>query len=84
MAGESPLTLGLDGSEEFHMAGISRLEPGGTLEVAANHANGRRILFSVQVRLDTLSEARCFRSGGLLPQVLDQIMSGKEKPAPSV
>jgi aconitate hydratase len=82
--GESPSTLGLDGSEAFHMAGISRLEPGGTLEVAANHSDGRRIRFSVQVRLDTLSEVRCFRSGGLLPQVLDQILCGRKKTAPSV
>ena len=84
MAGESPSTLGLDGGEEFHMTGISRLEPGGTLEVAANRSDGRRIRFSVKARLDTLSEVRCFRSGGLLPQVLDQIMSGRRKAAKSV
>ena len=76
MPNESPLTLGLDGSEAFSLTGIPLLEPGGTLAVNAAGTDGRIIRFTVMARLDTPSEVGCFRSGGLLPQALARITNG--------
>jgi aconitate hydratase len=75
-AGESAAGWKLTGTEQFSLLGVSdRLSPRGDLRVVALAADGRRVDFSVTVRIDTPEELVAFRHGGILPYVVRQLVS---------
>ena len=71
MPGENAEKLGLDGSEEYEILGISEgLYPGKILTVRAKKEDGRVIEFKVKARLDTPIEVEYYKHGGILQYVL--------------
>ena len=69
--GENAETHGLNGTEEFTISGIKSGEAK-TVKIEAD--NGKeKILFEVNVRIDTPQEVKYFKSGGILQYVLKQI-----------
>ena len=75
--GESAATLGLDGTEEFSIAGVSQLNSGeipATVAVTATRGDGTTVSFDAVVRIDTPGEADYYRNGGILPYVLRSLL----------
>ena len=71
--GATAATLGLDGSETFHIAGIADgLSPMDVITVAAVAGDGSETRFEVDVRLETDVEVEYYRNGGILQTVLRQ------------
>lgn len=71
--GESASSLGLDGTETFDIAGITALNEGSTprtVHVTATKADGTKVEFDADVRIDTPGEADYYRNGGILQYVL--------------
>ncbi|MDY5584804.1 MAG: aconitate hydratase AcnA, partial [Arcanobacterium sp.] len=74
--GETADSLGLTGTEEFEITGLSELNNGvtpQTVNVRAKKENGEVIEFAGVVRIDTPGEADYFRNGGILQYVLRQL-----------
>jgi len=69
--------LALDGSERFHLEGLARLAPGQQLELVIERADGRRDRCLLRLRIDTDSELRYYRAGGILHHVLDQLAASR-------
>ncbi|MEU5261013.1 aconitate hydratase [Amycolatopsis sp. NPDC021455] len=72
-AGESASSLGLDGTETFDIAGITKLNDGETprtVHVTATKEDGTKVEFDADVRIDTPGEADYYRNGGILQYVL--------------
>ena len=68
--GQDAISLGLDGSETYSIAGISSgLSPGARLKVIASKEGGGRT-FTVVCRIDTPNELDYYRHGGILQYVL--------------
>ena len=68
--GESADVLGLDGTEEYSVSGLSGFNGGGwprTAAVEARRQGGTRVSFDVDIRVDTATEADYIRHGGILP-----------------
>lgn len=82
-AGQSASSLGLDGTEEFSITGITTLNSGTTpktVQVAASptshSAAGKAIVtFDAVVRIDTPGEADYYRNGGILQFVLRSLVA---------
>lgn len=68
--GDTPDTLGLDGSEEFTIHLDDSLKARQDVEVTAKTASGEEISFSVKCRIDTPVEVDYYRNGGILHTVL--------------
>ncbi|MTD56789.1 aconitate hydratase [Amycolatopsis pithecellobii] len=71
--GESASSLGLDGTETFDIAGITKLNNGETprtVHVTATKDDGAKVEFDAVVRIDTPGEADYYRNGGILQYVL--------------
>ncbi|MEV4050540.1 aconitate hydratase [Amycolatopsis sp. NPDC049688] len=71
--GESASSLGLDGTETFDISGITALNEGSTprtVHVTATKADGTKVEFDADVRIDTPGEADYYRNGGILQYVL--------------
>ncbi|GAB2782361.1 aconitate hydratase AcnA [Amycolatopsis magusensis] len=71
--GESASSLGLDGTETFDIAGITKLNDGETprtVKVTATKQDGTKVEFDAVVRIDTPGEADYYRNGGILQYVL--------------
>ncbi|GAB2970552.1 aconitate hydratase AcnA [Amycolatopsis acidiphila] len=71
--GESASSLGLDGTETFDIAGITKLNNGETprtVHVTATKEDGSKAEFDAVVRIDTPGEADYYRNGGILQYVL--------------
>ncbi|HYF63323.1 MAG TPA: aconitate hydratase AcnA [Herpetosiphonaceae bacterium] len=75
MAGESWGALGLDGSEIYTMSALDSLAPGHILMVTAVAASGTRTEFFARARLDSEHELRCYRHGGILPQLMRDLLA---------
>ncbi|WP_280527836.1 aconitate hydratase AcnA [Actinomyces trachealis] len=72
-SGESAASLGLDGTETFHVSGLTALNDGvtpSTLKVHAAKVDGTVVEFDAVLRIDTPGEADYFRNGGILQYVL--------------
>lgn len=76
-AGHSAASLGLDGTEEFTITGVTELNNGvtpKTVHVSAAKPGGapgeKPVEFDAIVRIDTPGEAEYYRNGGILPYVL--------------
>ncbi len=80
MPGENAEKLGLDGSEEYDIIGISEgLTPNKKLLVRARKEDGKVIEFNVIVRLDTPVEIEYYKHGGILQYVLRKIIRENRK-----
>jgi aconitate hydratase len=73
--GESPSTLGIDGTEVFEIDVDDRLEPRTEVTVRATKADGAVIEFQTTARVDTPIEVEYLRHGGILHYVLRQMAS---------
>jgi aconitate hydratase len=72
--GKSASAYGLTGRERFSITGISRgLRPRAKAQVQAERDDGRKVMFDVDMRLDTPIEVEYYRHGGILPYVLRQL-----------
>ncbi len=75
MDGDTPESLGLDGTEVFDIVGLGD----GTakhVDVTAVKSDGSQVEFKARVRLDTPKEVEYYRHGGILHYVLRQMAGG--------
>ncbi|MFA5573693.1 MAG: aconitate hydratase AcnA [Brumimicrobium sp.] len=71
MEGETPKTLGLDGTETFFISGLAEnLTPHKILDVKAVHPEGKEINFKVLTRIDAPIEVEYYKNEGILQYVL--------------
>jgi aconitate hydratase len=69
--GQSYTSLGLDGTEEYSIEGISAgLKPRQILQVTATKKDGSKVTFEVFSRLDSKIEIEYYKHGGILQYVL--------------
>jgi len=74
-AGESAKALGLTGLEVFEIAGATKIKsPGQRLTVCTVHPDGRETRFEVLSRIDTPIEVEYYRNGGILHNVIYQLL----------
>jgi len=74
--GTTAQSLGLDGSEIFSITGLSdAIKPGQeeTLEIESKNQEKRSV--PIKLRIDTPIEIDYYRHGGILPFVLQQLLS---------
>lgn len=74
--GQSALSLGLDGSETFDVTGIGsgEVKPRQDVTLTIIRENGDKIDISLVLRIDTPIEIEYYKSGGILPYVLRQLV----------
>ncbi len=72
--GDTPASLGLDGSEFFSFEIDDHLKPMQMVKVTARKANGESFSFEARCRIDTPVEVDYYRNGGILQTVLRQFM----------
>jgi len=72
--GDTPTSLGLDGTETYTIGGIKD-GIGKETEVIAVADNGKEIRFTAKIRIDTPQEIEYYRHGGILHYVLRQLAS---------
>ncbi len=77
--GANAESLGLDGSEVFSVTGLNdaTIEPGQTLALEIERADGKTESIPVKLRIDTAIEIDYYRHGGILPFVLRELLGGK-------
>ena len=76
--GTNAQTLKLDGSEMFSITGLSdAIEPGMTLTLKIERADGKSDSVPVGLRIDTPIEIDYYRHGGILQFVLRQLLAKK-------
>ena len=76
--GTNAQTLKLDGSELFSITGLSdAIEPGMTLTLKIERADGKSDSVPVSLRIDTPIEIDYYRHGGILQFVLRQLLAKK-------
>ncbi|MCG8511512.1 MAG: aconitate hydratase, partial [Rhodospirillales bacterium] len=68
--GESAESLGLNGTETFSVAVDGDVKPRDTIEVTAEHPDGKSTTFETTCRIDTPVEVEYYRNGGILHTVL--------------
>jgi aconitate hydratase len=74
--GASAQSLGLDGSEVFHIKGLSNeIKPRQKLPVTFERQNGQSETVEVVLRIDTPIEVDYYRCGGILPYVLRDLIA---------
>ncbi len=78
LPGQTPETLGLAGTEAFHLTGLADVlvegfPRGKEVTVDAGRADGSTAQFRVTVRIDTPQELQYYRHGGILEYVLRQL-----------
>src|SRR5205085_3548283 len=74
--GTNAQTLKLDGSETFSITGLSdAIEPGMTVTLKIERANGKSDSVPVRLRIDTAIEDDYYRHGGILQFVLRQLLA---------
>jgi len=74
--GETPESLGLDGTETYDIEGLGD-GSAKEVQVTATRQDGETVQFKARVRLDTPKEVEYFRHGGILHYVLRQ-MAGRD------
>ena len=76
--GESPASLGLDGTEIYDITGVADgLVPGELVTVTAHRADGSKTVFRAVVRLDSEVDVEYFANGGILHAVLRKMARGE-------
>ncbi len=72
--GENLPSLGLTGHEKFSIKGVDAIKPGQTLEVEADGVDGKSKTFKTHARVDNDTEVGYMHNGGVLPQVLRELI----------
>jgi len=73
--GTTAQSLGLDGSEEFSITGLSdSIKPGQEVTLVIESRNREQQSVPVRLRIDTPIEIDYYRHGGILPFVLRQLL----------
>ena len=76
MPGTDATSLGLTGTETFDLEGLEQgISPQQDLTLVIHGSNGQRHNVPVKLRLDTPIEIEYFRSGGILPYVLERLLN---------
>jgi aconitate hydratase len=73
-AGDTPQSLGLDGTETFAIAVDDQVKPRQMLTVTAQKESGETVTFEAICRIDTPVEVDYYRNGGILQTVLRQFL----------
>ena len=79
--GVSAQTLGLAGNETFSLSFEGALRPRQPATLQIERMDGRRDSVPLLLRIDTPIEAAYFSAGGILPYVLEQILTKTDDPA---
>jgi aconitate hydratase len=77
LPGQSAAALGLTGTEVFSVEGVAAALETGSRQaevIAVPAGGGAAVRFTVQVRVDTPQEVEYYRSGGILPYVLRELL----------
>ncbi len=83
-AGEDARSLGLDGTESFDLLGIDEgVQPGQDVVLRITRSDGSQQDATLLARIDTAIEATYFQNGGILPYVLESLITPKEPSAAS-
>jgi aconitate hydratase len=72
--GDSASRLKLDGSETFDLKGLENLQPRQDVALTIHRSNGETQEVLLTLRIDTPIEIEYYRSGGILPFVLKQLV----------
>jgi len=72
--GESARTLRLDGTEQYSIIIDDTLTARQLIQVEAEREDGSKIIFAAIVRIDTPVEVKYYRSGGILPEILKEML----------
>jgi len=78
--GVSAQKLGLDGTERFELTLGGTLRPRQSAALQIECRDGRRDSVPVVLRIDTPIEAAYFSAGGILPYVLEQLLTSSDDP----
>ncbi len=70
---QTRVSMGLDGSERFHLEGLAELVPGGQVSMVVEREDGTRDSCLLVCRIDTDNELSYYKSGGILHYVLGQL-----------
>ena len=73
--GENLDSLGLSGKERYTIRGLEGLKPGQIVEVEAVADDGKKTVFKTHSRVDNDTEVGYIHHGGVLPQVLRQLIA---------
>jgi aconitate hydratase len=73
--GENLQSLGLTGRESFTIKGIDAIKPGQSVEVETVADNGQKTAFKTHSRADNDTEVGYLHHGGVLPQVLRELIA---------
>jgi len=71
--GDSRLSLGLTGDDNFTILGVADLKPQQDVEVQVTRPDGSSFTFTALCRIDTANEVEYFRNGGILHYVLRKL-----------
>ncbi|OGA45161.1 MAG: aconitate hydratase 1 [Betaproteobacteria bacterium RIFCSPLOWO2_12_FULL_62_13] len=75
-AGTTAASLGLDGSEQFDLLGLDEnAKPRQPVTLVIRRRNGTQDSVTLTLRIDTQAELDYVRRGGILPYILDGLMS---------
>ena len=70
--GAKMAALGLKGDEEIEISGLERMTPLCEIQIVVKQ-NGQSQTIPAKLRIDTPNELKYFRSGGILPFVLERL-----------
>ncbi len=73
-AGENREALGIDGSEELDLSGLSALRPHGPVTVRLRRRDGSTTVFEATAAVETAREVEYLRAGGVLPFIMDRLV----------
>jgi aconitate hydratase len=74
--GTNAQSLGLDGSENYGLTGLSdAIEPGQVVTLEIRRKDGKPEAVPVKLRIDTPIEIDYYRHGGILPFVLRELLA---------
>jgi aconitate hydratase len=77
--GQTSKSLGLTGEETYEFTGVANAvtSPANLVRVLARAEDGKTVEFQAKARIDTPQEAEYYRSGGILPYVLRQLVASE-------
>ena len=76
--GESAASLGLAGSEVFHIPVTDDIKPGQELKIQVQELTGTLRTITVRCRIDSAIEVEYYRHGGILPMMVRRLVKEKE------
>ena len=71
--GQTRKSLGLDGSEEITIHGLTEMKPKAVLNAEIKHKNGQISQVKLQSRIDTANELEYYKNSGILHYVLRKL-----------